>query len=388
MRSAVPFLFLISLVPGELSAQTRVPLGKPDAESREPFTAITSVRELPGGKVLVADATDKVVQLVDLASGSVTRVGREGRGPGEYSLPTSLIPLPNGTTLIQDPLNRRFLVVGADGKPGGFADFPPSPSGGGGPGGGPGIMVGGVNSRADARGRLYFQAPPFSFETGTQLDSIPVLRWDRASPRLDTVAYYRLPAGSASMTRRGGDVNVRIGGGTKVFAPAEAWAVTGDGRVARVIPSPYRVIWYDGPARASAGPVQAYTPIKVGEAEKEREREARRRARPMMIAIGPGGGGGAAPPNPQMPEPEFEETMPPFGQTGVLGTPDGEVWVLRHRPASDKNPSYDVFDRTGALVKKVVLEPNSRVVGFGQGTVYVARSDEDDLQYLQRFRKP
>jgi hypothetical protein len=47
-----------------------------------------------------------------------------------------------------------------------------------------------------------------------------------------------------------------------------------------------------------------------------------------------------------------------------------------------------VFDRTGALVKQVVLNPNSRVVGFGKGTVYVARTDEDDLQYLQRYKQP
>jgi len=28
------------------------------------------------------------------------------------------------------------------------------------------------------------------------------------------------------------------------------------------------------------------------------------------------------------------------------------------------------------------------VVGFGKGVVYVARSDEDDLVYLQRFARP
>jgi hypothetical protein len=72
----------------------------------------------------------------------------------------------------------------------------------------------------------------------------------------------------------------------------------------------------------------------------------------------------------------------------VVTTPDGEVWVLRTRSASDKTPIYDVFDRTGALAKRVTLNPESRVVGFGKGTVYVARTDEDDLQYLQRYARP
>ncbi len=379
-----PIVFLSLACPALVAAQSRVTLAKPDAESGEPFTNIASVRELPSGKVLVSDVTDKVVQLVDLASGTAVKVGREGRGPGEYSLPAALLPLPDGSTLLQDMLNRRFLIIGPDGKPGAFADFPPSPTAGP----GPGIMVGGLNTRADARGRIYFQGSPFSMATGTQLDSVAVLRWDRTSTRLDTIAFFKPPAGSASMSRRGSDVQVRIGGGQKVFAPTEAWAVTGDGRIARLQPSPYRVLWYEA-GRVVTGPVQPYTPIRVGEAEKEREREARRRARPMMITIGPGGGSAPPPPG-RLPteEPEFEETMPPFGAGGVFGTPDGEVWVLRNRPASDKNPSYDVFDRTGALVKQVTLSPNSRVVGFGNGTVYVAKSDEDDLQYLQRYRKP
>ena len=81
--------------------------------------------------------------------------------------------------------------------------------------------------------------------------------------------------------------------------------------------------------------------------------------------------------------------MPPFtGRGAVLASPDGEAWVLRTRSAGDKVPTYDVFDRTGALVKKVMLNQSSRVVGFGKGTVYVARTDDDDLQYLERYKKP
>jgi hypothetical protein len=254
-------------------------------------------------------------------------------------------------------------------------------------------MMGGMDMRGvDLQGRIYFQGSPFSPTTGTQLDSVAVLRWDRNTSKLDTAAYVKLPANTASMSQSAGQARVVFGGG-KVFAPAETWAVTGTGRIARLTPSPYRVIWYDAPGRSAAGAAQPYTPIKVGEAEKEVVRENRRKQPPVTIRIGGGPGGGSPPPGARPPqvqqsEPEFEETMPPFGQAGVLGTPEGEVWVLRNRPASDKNPSYDVFDRSGALTRKIVLEPNSRVVGFGKGTVYVARSDEDDLQYLQRYKRP
>ena len=110
-----------------------------------------------------------------------------------------------------------------------------------------------------------------------------------------------------------------------------------------------------------------------------------------MITMGGGGGRAAgAPTSIQLPEPEFEDTKPPFvgdGPASVLVTPEGEVWVPRTRPSGDKVPTYDVFDRVGNLAKRVTLNPDSRVVGFGKGTVYVLRADEDDLQHLQRFRR-
>jgi len=51
-------------------------------------------------------------------------------------------------------------------------------------------------------------------------------------------------------------------------------------------------------------------------------------------------------------------------------------------------PTFDVFDQTGRVVSRVALPAETRLIGFGNGTVYLARSDEDDLQYLQRYRLP
>ncbi len=81
--------------------------------------------------------------------------------------------------------------------------------------------------------------------------------------------------------------------------------------------------------------------------------------------------------------------MPPFsGQGAVLISPDGEIWVLRTRPASDKVPTYDIFNSAGQLTGKATLKPNSAVVGFGAGVVYVARQDpEDDLRYLEKYAR-
>jgi hypothetical protein len=245
----------------------------------------------------------------------------------------------------------------------------------------------------DSQGRLYFAGAPFN-ATGGSLDSVPVMRWDRVKPTFDTVGYVKLPPNSASRTQSGGNFTVRIGNNVR-FTPTEIWGVSGDGSIARIIPEPYQVVWMTGRGPAVRGTVIPYTPIKVTEQDKKDVAEQIRRNPGTRITIGVppagGGGGGGGGGNFTPPPPEFADTKPPFdgaNQAAVLVSPEGEAWVLRTRPSTDKIPTYDVFDKTGALVKKVTLNPNSRVAGFGKGTVYVVRTDEDDLQYLQRYKRP
>jgi len=373
------------LATSPLVAQTSVALTKPDAELAEPFTRIRSIRETPSGKLLVSDMQDKVVQLVDLGAGTVTKVGREGQGPGEYALPSDLYAMPNGETWLNDLLGRRFLAIDASGKPG--KNFPLPGSGGN----GPGIVIGLTGGGSDGAGRIYYQAPPFNpaNPNGPSPDSLAVLRWDPAAAKTDTAAWIKGPRAEVTSSGSGSGARFTMRFGTsKVFAPQDAWGVASDGAIARVTPNPYRVTWYHN-GKPVAGPPVSYTPLKVTEEDKQQVIEARKRGpRPTMIAIG-GDRRAVNPGDIRLPDPEFEETKPPFsGNNSVLVTPEGEVWVLRTRPASDKTPSYDVFDRTGKLTRKVTLRPSSAVVGFGKGTVYVVRTDDDDdLQYLERYRR-
>ena len=77
--------------------------------------------------------------------------------------------------------------------------------------------------------------------------------------------------------------------------------------------------------------------------------------------------------------------MPPFLGQALKFSNDGLLWIRRTGPAGQP-PTYDVIDRAGKLVQKVVLPKGSRVVGFGNGVVYTARVDSDGLEYLQKHR--
>lgn len=374
-----------------LAAQQPTPLGRPVAEFEEPFSRVSGLRELADGRVIVSDQRDKVVQLIDMARQTGRRIGREGSGPGEYAMPTALFAMPNDQTLLVDLLNRRFLMIRPDGTPG-ETMAPPSitpPAGGG---GGPAAMIGGlVNPRGvDGQGRLYFQ--DMGIRSGqASPDSVLILRWTPGQSGVDTAAWVKGPPTTMTTTPAGaggGGGGMRFTMGTSlVWAPQEAWAVAGNGRVARVQPDPYRVVWYDASRRGTAGPTVPYTPIRVTDADKRAYLEQQAANPPTMIVMG--GGGGSSVQRPQMPEPTFAEIKPAFnGNTAVLASPDGDVWVLRTRSANDHTPVYDVFDSSGRLVRKVSLARGSRVVGFGRHSVYVVRTDEDDLEYLQRFARP
>jgi hypothetical protein len=182
------------------------------------------------------------------------------------------------------------------------------------------------------------------------------------------------------------------------MAATDEWAVTPDGRVAVLRVKDYHVDWYMPNGQKTTGPAIAYTKVKVTDEDKKQYREraasgAAGSAIMMTQRVGPGGTSSSAnvgaPTNLQLPEPtDWPDVKPAFVANAAVGAPNGQVWVLRTRSAKDKIPTYDVFDPSGKVLSRVALPENTRLVGFGTGTVYLARSDEDDLQYLQRYRLP
>ena len=159
-------IVMLSAVSTNAVAQKPLGLTKAEAEFADPFTQISGVRELKDGRVLVADARDKTLQLIDLKSGSATKVGREGQGPGEYSLPFRLMPLPGDSSALYDAGNQRYLTVHPDGQTGNDfrleADRPTATSEGagggrGGRGGRGGMMSIAIPRGVDAKGNVYYQ---------------------------------------------------------------------------------------------------------------------------------------------------------------------------------------------------------------------------------------
>jgi hypothetical protein len=396
------------------AAQPRA-LPAPDATYSEPFSMVSigGVRELSNGRVIVTDPRDKILQQIDFRGGSAVTIGREGSGPAEFGMPMRVFSAPSDTTFLFDPLNQRFMVIDPTAKP--VTTFrveperpePPSDSRARPvpPAGGPQrTVIGGTSFFArtsDAMGRLYAESPGFAMgPDGRPMtsDTAALLRYDRVSGKLDTMTFVKLQPQNTQVS--GGQNSMRVTvGSANPLTPRDEWTVFPDGKIAVVRFADYHVDWImPNKSIVRSAPIR-FTPIRVGDADKAEEEALRNRARQnqMSVSMSMGGAGGpqrsasmGPPPGapPLEPLTDWPDVKPPFraGAASVQARSNGELWVRRTERAGAKGTLYDVINAQGAVSHQVRIPDGWTLVGFGNGTVYTTKLDEDDLVYLQRHR--
>lgn len=382
------FWRLCLIVPAAMSCGKGAPvtvsersLGSVKERFNTPFTWIGGIRELSDGRVVVTDERERRLVLLDPKSNSLSPISRTGQGPNEYRSVGSLVALPFDSTMMLDVENHRLLAIDPSGETVGVTSLPASV--------GFGIEIKG----SDDQGRLFLEANPMpdpeQVSEGGPPDSLPVLRWDRRSGRLDTVAYLgqrKVESGGSS-----GFVMFMI----QPLSSRDDWGVASGGWVGIVRLSPYRVEWRGPGQEYVQGATQSYQPIPVTDRDKAEWEEEQKNAPTYSVDIGGGGaiggpGGGPAPapgPAPEMPDLKWPTEKPPFLERSLQISPDREAWVLRTRAAGDSIPVYDVFDAKGVLTERISLPPASRVIGFGRKSVYLVRTDDSGAQWLERYER-
>lgn len=361
---------------GRRQAVPTTTIGDSVVELPEPFAKVLGVRGLPNGRAVVADECEESVFLVDFSAATRRPIGRRGRGPHEFGSVGSPVPLPGDSTLVQDRLNRRFLVLGPDGTPKrSYPELPPVIKRGLG-----GLV--GLDFRptaSDGAGRLYSSEDPLRFAAGFVLaDSVPIERWDPATGRRDTVSFLRTGSPGAASSR-----------GPWPYRDQAGWAVADDGRVAIVSPADYHVDFVDRSGSRLSGPPNRWSPAPLTLTHRqqwlaERDFEC-------------AGGGGPRTTGEGWPirarqrrvteAPEWPATLPPFDAAGIRFDERGTLWVRRYlpRPAGEV---YDLVDRRGAVFHRIRFPEAVRLIGFGSGAVLATRTDDSGLQYLLRYPYP
>ena len=358
-----------------------------DASYPEPFSYLSGVREMSDGRILAADPLGQVLLSIDLESGTADTIGGVGGGPEEYEQPDRVFAIPGDSTLLVDLGNSRLTVIDPDMAFGATIPLAQQTESG--------RMLLLLPRFVDARGRIYFQGQSMGMGMGmgaSMPDSAYIARYDRGTGAIDTMGMVKLPEMERE-TSGAGMVSI----GPRPMTPQDEWAVGPDGTAAVVRASDYSVDYYRPDGSFVDGPPNTVEPLSVGQAEKEEWVNGRGadgisvgvmmnasggRSMTLSRGGGMGMGGGDAP---GVDDYEFPDVLPVFRQGRMRVAPNGDTWVERWMQA-DSPPTFEIFDPQGVRVGTVQLPEGRRLIGFGDGTIYVVRIDEVDLRWLERYR--
>jgi hypothetical protein len=249
-------------------------LGKPSAVSKDLLGAVSQVRALPGGRLLVNDNLGRKVVMFDptLSSYTVVADTTSATANAYSSRAAGLIAYKGDSTLFVDPQSLSMLVIDGKGNVGRVMSIPrPNDANAliGGPNGTPGFdangrlvyrAAGGIrmgapgrggeggragDARSDGRGgRVVTPAPaPGGMPMIPELpDSAAIIRIDMESRAVDTVAKVKIPKQKLEVNQRP-DGGMTINSITNPMQYIDDWAVTADGRVAVIRGQEYRLDW-------------------------------------------------------------------------------------------------------------------------------------------------
>jgi hypothetical protein len=355
-----------------------------DATYPEPFSFLSSVRERADGSVMAADPLSQVVLQLDLSTGTADTLGRVGDGPQEYRQPDQVFPLPGDSTLLVDIGKVQLTVIDPAGSFHSGMKMASATENGG-------FQVI-VPRFVDDTGRLYYTGSVRMGE-GPE-DSTLVARYDRATETVDTMGWVWRPA--PRVTRSGDNVRVM----STQMAGRDDWAVGPGGEFAIVRAADYSVEWRLPDGRTVSGPPNPIQTPAITDEDKYAYLEERSAAGLMMMVSSSSSGAmdmtmqrgvqGSLADEPNLLDYEWAEDFPAFRPDRALISPEGTLWVERWLPAH-RIPEMDVFNSEGVQLGSVDLPEGRQIIGFGSTpdgdpAVYLVRTDEFDLKWLERYR--
>ena len=439
-RAASAILLGGALAPAALAQQqsSRPPLRPlgPTLATSDAMGAVAAVQAMPGGRLLVNDPGRRRLVLLDsmlkeVAVVADTTAATKNAYGGQNG---GLIPFRGDSALFVDPQSLSMLVIDQAGK---IARIMAAPRANdvffllGGPMGNPGF---------DAKGRLVYRmmggmrggprTPGQPMTPPVLPDSVPIVRYDLTARKLDTATFVKVyaPKFNVVQTERGTQMSTYV----NPLPEVDDWGMLPDGTIA-VLRKDYHVDFFDAAgARTAAAKIpfewQRLTDsmkvaiIDSSKAAFERMRAAGPAAGPggNRVVVGgpsgpppggaPGGGvpmiiireEGGAPPRrgagdarAEGPPPlsfvspsELPDYRPAFSNGSVRADAEGKLWVRILSPKPATGPEYDVIDRTGKLVDRVVLPAGTTIAGFApNGIVFLGVRDAAGVRVVRAREK-
>lgn len=374
------------------------PLGRVLYTSAESLAAVSQVRALRDGRVIVHDNSGRRVVMFDSTLKKVTVIAdtTSATANGYGSRLGGLIAFRGDSTLFVDPVTLSMLVIDGAGRVVRTMAVP-RPNDVqfliGGPFGTPAL---------DARGRLIYRQPvrPNLVQLAAPRDSSLIARFDFTARLLDTVGSYAIPKVRQSITTREQPNGRTITIFSSVVNPiplTDDWAVLSDGTIAVVRGREYRVDFFDANNTVTAGPKIPFEWQRLDDDAKaaiidstkaELARQAALRAERAAAAgtpiVSPTTGAGP-PPLEFATLDELPDYRPAFRQGASRGDADGNLWI-RTSKMSNGGPVYDVINSKGVLIDRVAIPPGRVIAGFGPGGMVYMGVVDGNITRLERAK--
>jgi hypothetical protein len=399
-----------ALVASSAVAQQRIPirtLTAPVATDSGIFRAVTSIRALSDGRVIVNDGFRRRVVMFDSTLRSFTTLAdTAATAPNRYpsQRQAGIFPFLGDSTIFVDTEAQALVVIEPSGKFGRVM-APPKPSDiswlaasvYGTPGfdpkgrliyrgirrdAGPGVSS--ADIAADGANRpVVMKGKP---------DSAPIVRADFDTRTVDTIAFMRLPTEKSMLISPRAGMTAMY----SAFNPlplTDEWALLPDGTIAIVRASDYHIDWWLPDGTRSSSPKIPFDWKRITVEERQTLLDSVKKADSVRRAALP------PPPPPQpgvvrMPPMPFltvdAEDMwdfyPPVRPGQVKVDREGNIWILPSTSsAAGAGLVFDVVNRSGALVERVQLPSGRNLIGFGPGqTVYMIYAPSPQRILLER----
>ena len=355
-------------VVGLLSSRVALAQSTAVGDSVPRYSRVTSVRELSGGRVVVADAGLSRVDLLSPELRFIRAAATSGEGPLEYRSSDWLLGGASDSTIVVDDIGGSLLVLDASARAIGKRLIRRVASG-------TRTLVTEVRG-GDAAGRLYFTGIRPNATPGAPRDSVPLLRWTPTTDVVDTLTWLRVPVPGLRRSEANPDSMIHVP--ADPWEWRDAWSVAPDGRVAVVRGDDYHLEWFDGAARVASGRALEVARVPVSPDDVQRLRDTK-----FTISTPQGPRTISAATGAQLSsvKPFIAEGAPPRVD------PEGRVWVERSRASSDVLVTYDLFDAGGEPVLTVQLADRAHVVGFGDDAAYVTKPLADGGHVIAKGRR-
>jgi len=385
------------------------------AISSEPLAAVSQVRELPGGRILVNDNSGRRLLLFD-STLKLLRVVADTTSATAHAYPATLgglVAFRADSSLLVDPDGLFMLVLDPSGRIVRTMAVPQASEVNyliGGPYGTPGLdsherLV--YKARVGGFVKVYGPRAPGQSAAPEIPDSAMVVRFDLATRVSDTVAKLLIPNVVQRVSRdENGYTTI-----SRIVNPlpwVDDWALLSDGVIAVVRGRDYKVEFFApddqrepaiqipfawerlrdedksailDSARIALALAQTSTGTAVPSNSQSDSASRRRRPLPTEGAPVVRGGGGVTraammTSNIQLVSvDEMPDYRPPIRLAAALGDTDGNLWV-RTTKLEDGGAVYDVIRPIIGLVVRFRVPPGRVIVGFGrEGVVYMGVLD-------------